>query len=69
MEHDVEQYPAKDGNVTLHTWTVVEGLKKKNFYITGAPVTPIPYWFRKVFGQKSLADIADLPSIPSGLDE
>jgi len=40
MEHDVEQYPARDGNTTLHTWTDVEGLKKKNFYITGALGTP-----------------------------
>lgn len=69
MEHDVEQYPAKDGNVTLHTWTDVEGLKKKNFYITGAPGTPIPYWFRKVLGQKNLADIADFPDCPAGLDD
>ena len=35
METYIEQYQAKDGGVTLHTWTDVQGAKKENFYITG----------------------------------
>ena len=65
MESYVEQYQAKYGGVTLHTWTDVQGWKKANFYITGVPGTPIPSWFREVLHQKSLLDIADFPYAPS----
>jgi len=64
MANYVEQYRAKQGGVTLHTWTEVQGGKKENFYITGAPGTPVPSWFRAVLRQKQLADIAS-PSSPS----
>jgi hypothetical protein len=67
MEHYGEQYQARDGSVTLHTWTDVQGSKKENFYITGAPGTPIPSWFREVLCQKNLADRADFPDGPSCL--
>jgi hypothetical protein len=43
----------------------VQGAKKENFYITGMPGTPIPWWFRKVLRQKHLADIAYFPHTPS----
>jgi hypothetical protein len=65
MESYLEQYEARDGGVTLHTWTDVQGVKKENFYITGMPGAPIPWWFRKVLRQKHLADIADFPYTPS----
>ena len=52
--------------MTLHTWTEVQGGKKENFYITGAPGTAVPSWFRAVLRQKQLADIAAFPSSPSG---
>jgi hypothetical protein len=65
MEHYVEQYQAKNGGVTLHTWTDMQGSKKENFYITGDPGTPIPPWFREVLCRKKLADIADFPYGPS----
>jgi hypothetical protein len=66
MENYVEQYQAKQGRVTLHTWTEVQGGKKENFYITGVPGKPGPSWFRAVLRQKQLADIAAFPSSPSG---
>ncbi len=62
MAHHIEQYPARDESVTLHTWTAIEGLKKENFYITGVPGTPIPLWFRTVLRKKELSDITDFPS-------
>ena len=65
MANYVEQYRAKHGGVTLHTWTEVEGVKKENFYITGVPGTPVPAWFRAVLLQKQLADIAAFPACPS----
>jgi hypothetical protein len=65
MANYVEQYRAKQGGVTLHTWTEVQGGKKENFYITGAPGTAVPSWFRAVLRQKQLADIAAFPSSPS----
>ena len=65
METYIEQYQAKHGGVTLHTWTEVQGWKKDNFYITGVSGTPIPSWFRTVLRQKELADIADFPYSPS----
>ena len=65
METYVEQYQAKDGGVTLHTWTDVQGEKKANFYITGLSGTPVAPWFRAVLRTKHLADIADFPSTPS----
>ena len=37
MANYVEQYRAKQGGMTLHTWTEVQGGKKENFYIAGAP--------------------------------
>ena len=66
MGNYIEKYQAKQGGVTLHTWTEVEGVKKENFYITGVPGTPVPAWFRAVLLQKQLADIAAFPSSPSG---
>jgi hypothetical protein len=42
MESYLEQYEAREGGVTLHTWTDVRGAKKENFYIIGIPSTPIP---------------------------
>ena len=66
MESYIEQYQAKQGGVTLHTWTEVQGGKTANFYITGVPGTPVPSWFRDVLRQKQLADIAAFPSSPSG---
>jgi len=65
MDSYVEQYQAKYGSVTLHTWTDVQGWKKENFYITGVPGTQVPPWFREVLRQKQLSDIADFPYTPS----
>jgi hypothetical protein len=65
METYVELYQAKDGGVTLHTWTDVQGEKKENFYITGVSGTLVASWFREVLCTKHLADIADFPYIPS----
>jgi hypothetical protein len=61
----IEQYQSKDGGVTLHTWTEVQGWKKKHFYITGVPGTPIPSWFREVLREKHLTDMIDFPYGPS----
>ena len=69
MESFLEQYEAREGGVTLHTWTDVQGSKKENFYITGVPGTAIPMWFRKVLRKKNLADITDFPYGPSGFYE
>jgi len=69
MESYIEQYQAKQGGVTLHTWTEVQGWKKENFYITGVPGTLVPSWFRAVLQQKQLADIATFPSSPSGFHD
>ena len=65
MDTYVEQYKAKYGGVTLHTWTDVQGEKKENFYITGVSGTPVASWFREVLRTKHLADIADFPYTPS----
>jgi hypothetical protein len=65
MDSYLEQYEAREGGVTLHTWTDVQGAKKENFYITGMPGTPIPWWFRKVLRQKHLAGIDLSRDIPS----
>ena len=65
MDTYVEQYQAKYGGVTLHTWTDVQGWKKENFYITGVAGTPVASWFREVLRTKQLTDIADLPYTPS----
>ena len=46
METYIEQYQAKQGGVTLHTWTEVQGGKKDN-YITGVSGTPVASWFRR----------------------
>ena len=64
METYIEQYQAKQGGVTLHTWTEVQGGKKDNF-ITGVSGTPVASWFREVLRTKHLADIADFPYTPS----
>jgi len=65
MGHDyIEQYQARDGGVTLHTWTDVQGAKKENFYITGMPGARVPAWFRTVLHKKHLADIAHFPNHP-----
>ena len=65
MEHCIEQYQAKQGGVTLHTWTDVQGGKEENFYITGRSGTPVAVWFRAVLRIKHLADIAVFPASPS----
>ena len=65
MENYIEQYQAKQGGVTLHTWTDVQGGKKENFYITGVSGTPVAVWFRAVLRTKHLADIAVFPSRPA----
>ena len=65
MENHIEQYQAKHGGVTLHTWTDMQGWKKENFYITGVPRTPVPVWFREALRQKHLSDIAAFPHGPS----
>ena len=65
MEHCIAQYQAKQGGVTLHTWTDVQGGKKENFYITGVSGTPVAVWFRAVLHTKHLADIAVFPASPS----
>jgi hypothetical protein len=67
MDTHVEQYQAKYGGVTLHTWTDVQGDKKENFYITGVSGTPVASWFREVLRTKHLADIADFPYTPSSV--
>jgi hypothetical protein len=67
MDMYVEQYQAKQGGVTLHTWTDVQGCKKENFYITGVSGTPVAPWFRAVLRTKHLADIAVFPSSPSAV--
>ena len=61
----IEQYLARDGGVTLHTWTDVQGAKKENFYISGMPGAPVPAWFRTVLRKKHLTDIATFPNHPS----
>lgn len=65
METYIEQYHAKEGGVTLHTWTDVQGRKQENFYITGESGTPVPAWFRAVLRRKHLADLVDFPYCPS----
>lgn len=65
MEYHLEQYEAREGRVTLHTWTDVQGAKKQNFYITGMPGALIPTWFRKVLCTNKLADLANFPYSPS----
>jgi hypothetical protein len=67
MASYMEQYQAKEGGVTLHTWTEVQGGKKANFYITGVPGTPVPAWFRTVLRAKHLADIVDFPHCPASV--
>ena len=67
MDSYVELYPAKHGEVTLHTWTDVQGRKKDNFYITGMSGDPVAAWFRAVLRTKHLADIAVFPASLSGL--
>ena len=64
MDTYVEEYQAKHGGVTLHTWTDIQGWKKENFYITGVSGTPVASWFREVLRTKHLADIADFPLYP-----
>ena len=65
MDTYVEQYQAKYGGVTLHTWTDVQGGKKANFAITSVSGTPVAPWCRAVLRTKHLADIAVFPSSPS----
>ena len=65
MDMYVEQYQAKHGGVTLHTWTDVQGGKKENFYITRVSGTPVAPWFRAVLRTKHLADIAVFLSRPA----
>jgi len=65
MDNYIEQYQAKRGGVTLHTWTDVQGEKKNNFYITGVSGTAVAEWFRAVLRTKHLADIAVFPSSPA----
>ena len=65
MESYVEQYQAKQGGVTLHTWTDAQGSKTENYYITGVSGTPVAAWFRVVLRTKHLADLAVFPASPS----
>jgi hypothetical protein len=65
MDSYVEQYPAKQGGITLHTWTNMQGRKKDNFYITGISGAPVAAWFRAVLRTKRLADIAVFPASPT----
>ena len=65
MESYIEQYQAKHGGVTLHTWTDVQGRKTENYYITGVPGTPLAAWFRVVLRAKRLADLTVFPASPS----
>jgi hypothetical protein len=65
MDSYVEQYPAKQGGITLHTWTNMQGRKKDNFYITGISGAPVAAWFRAVLRTKRLADIAIFPASPT----
>lgn len=37
MESYLEQYEAREGGVTLHTWTDVQGEKRESFYMTSMP--------------------------------
>ena len=67
MDSYVEQYPAKQGGVPLHTWTDVQGGKKENCYITGVSGTPVAAWFRTVLRAKQLANIAVFPVSPADL--
>ncbi len=64
-QYHIEQYEARDGGVTLHTWTDVQGAKKENFYITGMPGASVPAWFRTVLRKKYLTDVAHFPNHPS----
>jgi hypothetical protein len=66
MASDVEHSHAASGDVTLHTWTDVEGRKKENYYITGTPGTLVPAWFRQVLLRKHLGDLAHFPASPTG---
>jgi hypothetical protein len=65
MANDIEQYQARQGGVTLHTWIAGQGGKMANFSRTGVPGTQGPSWFRNVLRQKQLADLAVFPSCPS----
>ena len=65
MDSYVEQYQAKQGGITLHTWTDMRGRKKDNFYIMGIPGAPVAAWFRAVLRTKRLADIAVFPASPT----
>jgi len=65
MDSYIEQYPAKQGGITLHTWTDMQGRKKDNFYITGILGAPVAAWFRVVLRTKRLADIAVFPASPT----
>ena len=68
MEHYLEQYVAREGRVTLHTWTDIQGMKKQNFYITGMPGAPIPLWFRKILHTNNLAGLVSFPDSLAGFD-
>ena len=37
MKSDLEPYEAKEEEMTLHTWTDVQGVTQENSYITGIP--------------------------------
>lgn len=65
MKCHLVQFQAKNGDVTLRTWTDVQGSKKDSFSITGTPGTAIPLWFRNVLRDKELTDIIDFPNCPS----
>lgn len=66
MTSYLEQYQAKSGGVTLHAWTEIDGFKKENYYLTGAPGSPVAPWFRAVLRRKALVDIIHFPYSPSG---
>jgi len=65
MDSYVDQYPAKQGGITLHTWTDMQGRKKDNFCITGMSGALVAAWIRAVLRTRHLADIAVFPACPS----
>jgi len=52
MENCIEQYQAKDGGVTLHTWTDVQGWQEGHVSIAEVPSTPVPTWVQKILRRK-----------------
>ena len=51
MEHHIEQYQSREGGVTLHTWTEVQGSKKENF--SGLPEARFLCGFGPFFARRT----------------